>query len=778
MKIKKRANKLLSILLLGAMLLTLLSGCGAEEEVPENSSGNEQNAQSTQSSAEVTAMGRYVEETASLPEEVNIAKMSRLEDGSLVICTSYSPLYISKDNGVTWEVDESITGSKGGNGIWDNKSLVYDVAAGAENMIAIIYDDYEKAHEQGELNPRLCLIKPDGTEITINIPLTAEDGDPVGVWISDTGRIFVSTGGSNIYEAWEDGSIELFLELDSAYHPNLIQCQQNLMVMDGGMHSELLIYDMEKKQYIEDEVLKEFVSENYEDRMNNEGYGMYFFLEEQGVIYLAGQKGLHRHVIGGSAMEQVIDGKLTTFNDPSNQVQGMIKLENDDFVTLFSDKGAVRYVYNPEIPTVPNEKLKVYSLQKNDTIRQMISLYQIKNPEVWVEYEIGMEDGVAVTRDDTLKKLNTKIMAGEGPDVLVLDNMPLDSYIEKGLLLDMGPILYNLSGEEALFTNIVDAMKTEDKVYVMPIEIQIPVMYGDKKYISKADNLEGIADIVEELRKAYPEEEHDLLGVYTEREIMYLFSMVSTPAWTAENGTIDMGAIAEFLTQMKRIYDAQMDGLTEETMWYHGTYPLWDQEHMGGRTTDVTSRFLGKTHIAGGTVYTSYGFGHLNSVRKADKYENDEWIPMNGQSSNVFLAQTMVGINAMSASADRAEEFIRVCLGKENQSYLFNGYAVNQAAFDESFIYDGSQGLTEGTCGMLELPDENGSRVKLDIYWPDEEQLARLRNCIETADTPYIEDTFLEEIVYEAGTEYMCGNISLDEALDAIEKKTALYFAE
>ncbi|MBD5477588.1 MAG: hypothetical protein HDR17_16690, partial [Lachnospiraceae bacterium] len=475
MKAKKAANKLLSILLLCAMLLTLLSGCGAEEEVSENSGGNEQNPQSTQSSAGVTAMGRYVEETANLPNEVFRAKLSRLEDESLVICESYSPLYISKDNGVTWETDESITGS----GIWENKSWVFDMATGADHTMATIYDDYENVYEQGELNPRLCLVKPDGAEVTIDIPVRAEDRNPAGVWISDTGRIFVNTDGSNIYEAWENGNIELFLELDPTYHPYLIQCQQNLMVIDGGSYSELLIYDMEKKQYIEDEVLKEFVNENYADRTIEEGYGMYFFLEEQGVIYLAGQEGLHRHVIGGSAMEQVIDGKLTTFNDPSNQVLGMIKLENDDFVTLFSDGRLVRYVYNPDIPTVPNEKLKVYSLQNNDTIRQAISLYQIKNPEVWVEYEIGMEDGVSVTRDDVLKKLNTKIMAGDGPDILVLDNMPLDSYIEKGLLLDMGPILYNLSGEEALFTNIMDAMKTEDKLYVMPIEIQIPVLYGD-----------------------------------------------------------------------------------------------------------------------------------------------------------------------------------------------------------------------------------------------------------------------------------------------------------
>lgn len=787
MKTKKGMKRLLSMLMLFTMLLILLSGCGnATETVSENRSKeeqNEQNEQNTQADAEVTAMGRYVEEAENLPDEVFKAKLYQLADGNLVICASYAPLYISKDNGVTWEKDDSVMDGEAGNGIWENKSWVFDMAMGADHTIAIIYDDYEKAYEEGELNPRLCLIKPDGTEMTINVPVVAEDGYPIGVWIADTGRIFVSTEGCNIYEAWEDGSSELFLELDPTYHPCLIQCQQNLMVIDGGTQSELLIYDMEKKEYIEDEVLKKFVSENYEDRMNDEGYDMYFFMEEEGVIYLAGKEGLHRHVIGGSAMEQVIDGKLTTFKDPSNKVRGMIKLENDDFAALFSDNGPVRYVYNPDIPTVPNEKLKVYGLQENDTIRQEISSYQIKNPEIWVEYEIGMEDGSVVTRDDALKKLNTKIMAGEGPDVLVLDNMPLDSYIEKGLLLDMSPILYNLSGEEALFTNIVDAMKTDDKVCAIPIEVQIPVMYGDKKYTSMADNLEGFADMLEELRKENPEKENDLLGFYTEREIMYLFSMVSTPVWTTKSGEINMGAIAEFLTQTKRIYDAQMDGLTEETTWNHIRIPLWGQEHTQRTITDVMSCLSGSTHIACGTVYTNYGYAHMNSVNRVENCGNYEWIPMNGQSKNVFLARTMVGINAMSESMNRAEEFIKLCLGKENQLCLLNGYAVNQAAFDEGFMYDGDtygegMGHADGGCGMIRVPDKDGIYYELNIYWPDEEQISRLKKYMETADTPYIENTLLEETVYEAGSEYMQGNISLEEAVSGIEKKLAIYIAE
>ena len=39
------------------------------------------------------------------------------------------------------------------------------------------------------------------------------------------------------------------------------------------------------------------------------------------------------------------------------------------------------------------------------------------------------EDGI--TREDALKKLNTELLSGSGPDVLILDKMPYDSYMEK-----------------------------------------------------------------------------------------------------------------------------------------------------------------------------------------------------------------------------------------------------------------------------------------------------------------------------------------------------------
>lgn len=275
--------------------------------------------------------------------------------------------------------------------------------------------------------------------------------------------------GPNLYEIKEDGSGEVFLTLELT--PMLIQFQNDLMIIDGWDYDELLIYDMEKREYIEDEVLGDFVKENYKDRSNNGGsfYDLYFFMGEENILYLAGEnilylageKGLYRHVIGGSAIEQVIDGNLSVFNNPSYTLRGMLALDNSQFVALFSGGIVARFTYNPDIPTVPNEKLKVYSLKENKTVRQAVTLYQMAYPEIYVEYEIGMEDGSSVTREDALKSLNTKMMADDGPDVLILDNMPIDSYVEKGLLLDISPLLDGLSGDDALFGNFVEAFRTD-----------------------------------------------------------------------------------------------------------------------------------------------------------------------------------------------------------------------------------------------------------------------------------------------------------------------------
>ena len=802
----KRKKRAVSILLSVTILLLCLSGCGnrnaeqdtnqtdnskninvTEATVSDSSGADAVNTQPAESDGPV-AMGRYVEEVTDLSEQISgtFTRLYQLADGTLVITDPKTGFLISKDNGVTWEAEKREWFTR----LQNNGTYISSIAVGADSTTAVLCSE-----QDGEDYKRsLLVIKADGSEISLQMQETGDRLFPIYAAVSESGRVFFSASGSeDLYEVKEDGSYEVFLTPQEG-SPQLMQFQGNLLIMEGSNYRAPLIYDMEERKYIEDEVLETFVKDDYNGGNGfntDDGYDMLFFAEEGNIIYLAGDKGLHRHVLGGSAIEQIIDGRLCTFNNPAYYMQSMVMLPNNEFLTLFNGGKLVHFVYDPDIPTVPNERLYVYSLEKNSTIEQAISAYQTMYPETFVEYEIGIAEGSSITREDALKTLNTKIMAGEGPDVLVLDDMPIDSYIEKGLLLDMNPLLSSLSGDAELFENIVDAMKTGDSIYAMPCEIQIPVIGGEERYISQMNDLKGIADTMEEMRQDKPGE--DLLYIGTEKGIMRFFSMVCTPAWMTEDGELDKDAVKEFLEQTKRIYDAQMDGLSEKIIKRYTTMNENWLQYFGElrddsgylRTGDSSENYIsGSSNLVREALTGRDAYAGIISVNRVAGYEDSVWRTMNGQSSNVFCARTLLGINAASKYSEQAEEFVKLCLGKENQTTMYqgttyNGFAVNKAAFEDNFVPEPGRYIEEsGAYLWLGGADEDGNSIDFVMYWPSDEQKEEIRKCIEAADTPYIENTVLEYAVYDEGIGYFQGRKSLEETMAAIERKVSIYLAE
>lgn len=780
---KQTKRKILASLLIIA-ITAAAAGCGNAGD--GTGSGTAADGAGADSASSSGAMGRYVEEASDLSNKISGVgnAIFPLANGNFVV-TDRMTDFVKTGDGAVWMADIRRWRTK----MMEDGVYIMNMAVGADNTVALIYQaDEENVSEEEEtsvvLNPRLLIVKPDNTEIPVEISLTEDDKYLDKVFISDGGRIFVTTRGtSNIYEVMEDGSSELFLMVEEG-HADLIQFQNNFMVMDGYGYEGLVIYDMENQEYIEDDVLTSFMKENYSGRSNNiDSYEVYFFFGEDDIIYLVGEKGLYRHVIGGSAMEQVIDGKLCSLGNPAYMLQGMIALEDKEFLALFEGGKVIRYVYNPDIATVPGSTLKVYGLEDNEIVRQAINLYQSKNPEVYIEFEYGMGRDNSVTREDALKSLNTKIVAGEGPDVLLLDDMPVDSYVEKGLLLELSPIIDSLSGEEALFENIVEAVKTDGKLYMVPCSVKLPVMLGDKSYISQADDLEGIADMIEAFDAQDPEQ--DLIGYCSEKSIMRLFSMTCVPAWTMENGEINQDVIREFLTQTERIYNAQMDGISDKEITRYLSIAEAYETNNGVLSYEdsdyVRQSGINKMNYIGGYYPLLFGIFdclEINSIRKTEGFENTVWMPMGGQAGNVFWAKTLLGINAASKQAELAEDFLRTCLGKENQSYLYDSLAVNKAAFEESLDAEENGVDSNGRWGSVATEGEDGHPIVLVYYWPTEEEIAQYRKLMEEADTAYIEDSMLEEAVYEEGIDYLQGAQSLEEAVSEIERKVALYMAE
>ena len=819
---RKQKSRWLAAGLAALMTMAVVCGCGGGETgrskdgKADGSEGtvNGEDGQSKKYGGDGEAMGRYLEEESDLSEYLEGYRnhLFRLQDGKLVIAEPMQQLLVSEDNGVTWTWEENDWLSlliEEGNyiesiaiGADGTKGVVYTLMDAAEGMAGDEQDEDEPESSEEQdgsedepedsfqesdgnewwISPKssVLVVKPDGTQLPVEFP-AAEEEYPVHIWIADNGRIFLGTYGDVLYEVKEDGSCERFLTLENS--PQMIAFQGSRMIIDGYEFEGLLIYDMETQEYISDEVLDTFVKENYGDRTFNGGswYDLYCFPGGEDVIYLAGKKGVHRHVIGGGAMEQIIDASLSSFGNPARHLLGMVTLENNEFMTVFTDARLVRYVYDTTVPTVPNETVRAYSLTDNASLRQAISLYQAQNPEVYVEYEIGMEEGSAVTREDALKKLNTQIMAGQGPDFLILSDLPADSYIEKGLLADLGPLIDSLEGEEKLFDNVVDAFRKDGSLYTVPCDVNLPTILCREKYIADVQDLEDIADAMEKLRADNPGK--DLLRVCSEEGVMKTFRVGYAPFWKTEAGEIDPQAVEEFLTQTKRIYDAQMDGLPQEIVEDYERRNEEYIEYTGTRYEDDTyfaygmddmNYTMGYRQFLAGTLGGPYGYAELTSVPRTKQFADCINVPMDGKEGSVFCVHTLAGISAVSEHQEHAEGLLKVLLGSESPA---DGFPVNQAAFEKELYPDDYESPDVPYSDMAYV-EEDGKAYTWTIYWFDEAAADALRSRIRSVNRAYVEDRELEEAVYQAGTAYMRGEMSVEEAVADVEKSMSIYMAE
>lgn len=842
---KRKGKRFLAGVLAFMMAAALLGGCGNSEtpdgNIPDgriedngNGSGNEQTPDQTDG----IPTGRYMEEVTDMSESLSGYRngIYRLSDGGLVITDPEKHMLVSKDDGISWEQNRQDWLAV----ILRDAGFVSEYDVGTEGSVGVVYmkqpagggkaagdgrngdGDSENDSEEGsgqdqieetgstageeapdeagenngttdqaedgdegadiwtEVQSAALVVRPDGTRIDVTMP--EQDVFPSHIWIKDDGRIFLGTDGVDLYEVAEDGTCELYLSLDDS--PQIIKFVENRMVIDGYNFEELLIYDMDEKSYMEDDALTDFFHENYSDRSFNGGsfYDLFFFPGEEGVLYLAAENGLYRHVLGGGAIERVIDGNLTTFGNPAYNLISMTQSKDNDFIAIFTDGRFVRFVYDPDVPTVPSERIKAYSLKENNALRQAISLYQTANPDVYVEYVIGMGENNAVTKEDAIKKLNTEIMAGNGPDLLILDDLPMESYIEKGLLQDLSPLMDSLTGEEALFDNIVDSFRKEDKVYMVPCDINLPVLLGREQDIADTENLEEIADCVEKIRQEQPGK--DIFRSSSPKGIMKRFTPVCAPAWTTADGAVDREAVSEFLTHTKRIYDAQMDGLPEEVLSMHEedqqywmTYYGVGQEDYDYYVygVDELEYMVGYKQLMLGSVGYPYAYAELTSVPKAEGFGDRVWKPFDGQSSNVFYADTLAGINAASQNMAYAEGLFKTLIGVDKVSG--NGFPLNREAFEKS-LYPNDFVSEFTVYSGIGYGYEDGRFFGFDVYWFGKKLADQLRDWMGTVNTPYIGNDLLEEAVYAAGADYFEGQISLEEAVAEVEKSMAIYMAE
>lgn len=795
---KMRDKKVIAVLLCASLLF--LTGCGGGQ------AGEAQ--EGTESGENAGGMGRYVEEILELPEEINRnGGLNMLSDGSMTIISYNSGLYRSVDGGVSWQQEETE--------FFPMMQNVYALSAvmAPDGTVAVTCSgEMPEAAKQALAEPlpedwvgNYCIfVSPEGGVKTVDFGFTQEDGSCLAtLQFDESGRLFGGDMNGKIYEIdIEHESLkELFMmerEVGSiGFNGNTLMA----VGTDG-----LYLYDLEKgeplpRDTVADQFIRNLLAEG-SVKFTGGGYPLVVFGGEDEVIYIACVDGLYRHAAGGSTVEQVIDGALSSLGD-SNTIYLGRELRSDmgedsenagsgkkeeaggledaagrEFLMQFG-RTLVRYHFDASIPAMPDKELRIYSLEEQGSVRRAAAIWKEEHTDIYVRYEVGMEGEDGVTREDAIRKLNTRILAGDGPDVIILDGLPVDSYIEKGMLADISGLLESADEDEALFANLVESFREEDgAVYRMPLCIQVPLLVGDTNVINEIEDLESFANEMEALRREY--KEGCLLGIYDGEIMLRLFAMVSSPVWTDEDGGIDHAAVAQFLTQVKRIYDAERSGMPvrdlevlqgedEELRKYGGDVA----ENNMQICNNVLNIRRGYAKLACGYVDgVQLCLDNVTSVMKVEGNMHYKSFP--GQEKNAFVPKTMVGLNVKSGQRTEAEAFIRMMFSGEAQENIYDGFQVNKGAFAGRFamLEDGASN------GSMILLKKDGMEEELELLWPDAEEERVFTELVQNLEIPVGGKEWLNSLICELGTEALEDRRSVEDAVAEIEKRAAIYLAE
>lgn len=485
-----------------------------------------------------------------------------------------------------------------------------------------------------------------------------------------------------------------------------------------------------------------------------------------GSLYFADPKGLYHAVDGSDTLERLADGALTSLSTPSVTRVDLVVLDGSYLVLGWSSQEwtLYSYAYDPDVPTLPDTELTIYSLEEDPLILQAISAFQAAEPGVHVTYQTGIPEDGSVTRDDAIRALNTQLVAGKGPDVLVLDGLPMDSYIDKAVLADLSAPLDDLSGSGGLLSNITGSLKQPGgEVYAVPAQFQVPMLHGSDDAMTSIHDLTSMADWLEANKPSF----RTPFLFDSSANILLTLYPVCAASLRDGQGRMDGEKLAGFLAQIKRITDLRDD--PEEA------------ESVNDFVTDFNFGPLGWT--AG---YNGLDLGNLVQFQglyaawtASDKTGDGSTDVLFG--GNAFLPVTMLGVSAQSGQQDLAWRFIEHALSDAVQGKAVGkGVPVSAAAFAAS-----TQDPKERDDGVFStygttFADAEGATVpvNMQVFYPPEEYRQTMADRIKALDTPILYDETILQIITDEARDCWTGRTPLDVAVNSIMEKLKLYEAE
>lgn len=750
--------------LLAASMVAAAAGCSAgsrpdggsagygTKESGTKESGTKGNGSKGNESDTKTAdvpKGRYVEQEVTFPfekgEEI-VLDIIKAPDGTMVLFTQEGKEANGKKkeyryDGSSWnEVENSLIKE-----LSEEELLLYSAYDASGTLYLICADE--------DYKPRVLKLAEGKS---VEEPAVIDDSAVLinGLHIEHDGTLLIPSG-DHVLVIGTDGTAEKTLPQRSSYSnfcdSHTLTANTYITCGDRGF----LRYDLTSLNEIEVIPYQSDEEDLYGSLAAGEGDD----------FYLANPKGIHHMTNQGTIWETVVDGSLNSMSMPSVYVKRLFTGENNDFYLWYTENETAKmahYTFDPEMASVPSKTLTVYglNLSENQTMKQAASLFQMEHPDVRVELIDGSGDSGSALNSDTIRSLNTELLNGNGADVLVLDGLPVKSYIEKGILEDLKEVLAPMMEAGELYPNIADHFTGDDgSIYQFPVRVGLPIIYGNKSVMDQMASVETIRA----WQEANPDRPVFPRAIYETilRQLVFLYYAELDGNG---DGQLEAESVKTLLETAKLLGDA------------NGSQVVFDESADGGR---------GKFYNTGGSAGLS-GLGDYGLLMKEAEVAMEEIDGMEGvmlpyaiaekygyqlrQINDIYFPKGLLGITEFSREKETAREFLAFVLSpKVQESDLRDGFPVSSKSA-------GAWLKRTSAISVSVSSSEGGGMISAE--YPDDEKKKEVMGMLDRLHTPISVDEVLMEMIVSETKGYFEGTQTAEEAAGQFENKAKLYYAE
>ena len=397
------------------------------------------------------------------------------------------------------------------------------------------------------------------------------------------------------------------------------------------------------------------------------------------------------------------------------------------------------------------------------------------------QYRIEVRDYAEYDTDGkgqmALQKLNTEILAGNVPDILDTNNLPLRQYGAKGILEDLWPFIDSDPdlGRDALMVRPLEANAQDGKLYEIFSSFSIQTAAGPSKIVG--DSLSWtLADLQAALEKM--PEGCSIMGQDDTQESMLRLLM-----------SLNMDQFVDWTTGKCSFDSEDFKAMLE----FCRSFPVeWDWEKQGEDYEDANSRIMNGRQLLSTMNVSDFTW----SVQSPAAVFNNEFTFVgfpreNGSAGSYFSFYRGLAMTSSCADKEGAWSFIRQTLlpQVENGRYYGN-FPINKADFDK---------VVRQSMEIEYETDENGKPVldedgnKIPVYMGDiwvtndlqvpsraatQEDVDKVMELYNAVDSMYAYDEKIFDAVKEVASQYFAGDKPLDDTASLIQSKVSLYVNE